>query len=154
MEIIATWISAIATAVGALAAVAAVFVAYFQLTNLNDTLRINSLMAVLQLEAELNARKEKVDEVAGKIKQLNLTKPEDIELIKVLGEEMNGYLENWINSADRLAFCILKKYVPERDWKTEYRPYFTGLINEHVQFFQANSHYTNILDLHNKWKRE
>lgn len=148
------WVTAIATIVGALAAIAAVAVAYWQLNNLNQTLRMNGLMAVLQMEVDMNARKQRVDDLAAEIKKENAKQAPDLQLIRILGEQMNGCLESWLNSADRLAFCILKRYLPERDWRVEYRTYFFELVRDHEAKFRANSLYTNILDLNGKWQRE
>ena len=146
--------SAIGSCLAALAAITAVVVAYWQLSNLNKTLRMNALTVVLQLEAELNARKEKVDEVASRVRAECATEEPKQELVAIWESEMEGYLENWLNSADRLAFCISRGYLPERDWKTEYRNYFAGLIRDHTGHFGPASIYTNIIDLNDKWKRE
>ena len=148
------WFSAIATAIAAAAAVAAVWVAYWQLGNLSGALRMSTLNVVLQLESEMNARKEKVDEAAKKVRMEVEANGGESTLAPILVDYMNGCLETWLNSADRLAYCILKGYLKERDWRAEYRAYFAQLIQDHSTFFGPSTIYTNLLDLNNKWKRE
>lgn len=151
---IASVVSAISAAVAAGAAVAAVVVASKQLEKLNNTLRMNGLMAVLQLEADMTARKMRVDDLAAEIRKEDSKISPNAALITILGDQMNGYLENWLNASDRLAYCILKRYLPERDWRAEYRPYFAELVCDHAPKFGPGSLYTNIIDLNNKWQRE
>ncbi|MEZ6056240.1 MAG: hypothetical protein R3C01_06005 [Planctomycetaceae bacterium] len=148
------WLTAVATAIGAIATVAGVIIAFIQLRNLNSTLSMSVLSAVLQLEAEMNARKEKVDSVASAIRREGIAKSPNERLVEILKDELDGYLENWLNAADRLAYCIKKGYLPERDWRVEYREYFLGLVRDHEQYFGASTIYTNILDLNNRWRRE
>ncbi len=148
-------IQTIATCVAALAAIAAVFVAWWQLGNLNKTLRMNALTVVLGLESEMNMRKMKVDEVATDIRRLDCEDNENnSKLIGILSDYMEGLLENWLNCADRLAYCIKQGYLADKDWKIEYREYFNDLVKDHPDKFRADTIYTNLLDLNNKWKRE
>ena len=150
---LAAWVAAIATAVAAIAAIAAVAVAYWQLSNLNESLKMSALTVVLQLESEMNARKEKVEEASAKVRIEAETVGTQSCQLPILVDTMNGYLENWLNSADRLAYCISKKYLKERDWKSEYRDYFQKLVQDHSQYFGPATIYTNLLDLNNEWRR-
>jgi hypothetical protein len=76
-----------------------------------------------------------------------------MKVIDALERELDGYVENWLNAADRLAFCILKGYLEERDWASEYRPYFANLVRKHRDQFGPDTIYTNIKDLHDRWAR-
>jgi len=150
----AEWTTAYATVAAALAAIAATAIAYWQLSNLNKTLRMNALTVVLQLESEMNSRKQRVEEYAAQLRiEAEGEKPND-RVVAILSDELNGYLENWFNSSDRLAFCILKGYLAERDWKAEYRQYFADMVRSHEDSFGPGSIYTNVIDLNHKWKRE
>jgi hypothetical protein len=154
MSEVPNWISAISTAAAALTAIIAVILAYKQLGNLNKTLAMNVLSAVLQLESEMNARKERVDAVSAAIRKEGIKSKPNKALIEILGDELDGYLENWLNASDRLAYCIINGYLPERDWRVEYRQYFDKLVVDHESRFGAGTLYTNIVDLNHKWKRE
>ena len=112
----ATWLTAIAAVVTATVAVIALEVAWRQLTNLGNTLRLNSLSAVLQIEADMNGRKERVDEVTERILRLGEITDTNRKEAEVLQDTLNSRLENWFNAVDRLAFCVLREYVPEKDW--------------------------------------
>jgi hypothetical protein len=146
-------IMAWAAVAGVIVALLGVLVAWWQLRNLNTTLRMNSLGVVLQLESEMNARKAKADEIAFKIRQESLAENANIKLLDVLNGHLNGCLENWLNAADRLAFCILQGYFADKDWKTEYRGYFADLVKTHPEKYGPGSIYTNTLDLHHRWQR-
>lgn len=147
----ATWVAALATFVMAVVAVIALIVAWRQLTNLGNTLRLNSLSAVLQIEADMNARKERVDEVTEKICSGEGT---DANRTDVLQDALDSRLENWFNAVDRLAFCVLREYVPEKDWCVEYRDYISNIVIHHAKFFLPGSRYRNIIDLNNRWQRQ
>lgn len=150
----ADMVGAVGGVLAALAAGAGVAVAWYQLNNLNKALRMSGLMAVLQLESELNARKEKVDELSAKIRELGLAGEKKHELLVIVTDQYKGILENYFNAADRLAFCILKEYVPQKDWKAEYREYFNNIIKGHEGRFGPASPYKNVIDLNNRWQRE
>jgi len=150
----AAWVEAVATVIGAIAAIAAVFVAYRQLSNLNTTLRMSVLAAVLQLESEMNARKRAVDEAACQVSTECAKSKRNEKAIQALTGKMEGLLESWLNAVDRFAYCIRHGYLAERDWKSEYREMFFGLVRDHPEKFGPQSVYTNIIDLTAKWKRE
>jgi hypothetical protein len=150
----ASWVSAISTGLAAIAAIIAVLVAFWQLRNLNRTLRVNGLMAVLQLESEINSRKERSDDAVAELERECAREPVDVELVRIVRDQVVGCTENWLNAVDRLAFCILKGYIPERDWKAEYRDYITDLVWRFEPNFRADTWYRNILELHGKWARE
>lgn len=134
-----------------LGAIAAVVVAYWQLKELNKTLKMTGLAAVLSLEAEMNNRRVALDECYLRISQVNPT-PETTA--KVHDDLLQSAIQNHLNAADRLAFCINKGYFPEREWRAEYRDYFANLVKQHEDKFGASTPYRNLKDLHNKWQRE
>jgi hypothetical protein len=77
--------------------------------------------------------------------------PQDRGLTKRIGldfndrwlliDHMNACLENWLNAADRVAFCILRGYRVDKDWKTEYRGYFVELVKAHQDKYGPGSIY-------------
>lgn len=138
----------------ALSAIGAVAVAYWQLRNLDNTLKTNGLMAVLQLEAEMNSRNLLVNEASNRIRSERANENPNREYILAQGDLLESYVENWLNAADRLAYCIREGYLAERDWKREYRPYFQNLVKTHESKFGPGTLYRNILHLNNKWHDE
>lgn len=148
----ATWIGVIAGCVVAITAVVALAVAWRQLINLGSTLKISSLNTILDIEAQMNARKEKVDTRVEDIQRAGVTLSK--EQAKLEQDALDSRLENWFNAVDRLAFCVLRNLVPEKDWRVEYRDYINNIVVHHNKSFQVGSRYRNILDLNSKWQRE
>jgi hypothetical protein len=144
----AEYVTAWATVVGAIAAIAAVAVANGQLKNLADSFRMSGLAAVLTMESEMNSRAEKMDEFSFRI-QLALSEQRlSDEQIESHKERLLQLTDAYLNSVDRLAFCILKGYLPERDWRAEYEVLINGLIagpNRARDF-------DNIVKLYSKWQ--
>lgn len=145
--------SNIASLISVLVAAGALIVAWKQLSKLSNDLRMNSLMAVLEIESEMNSRKEKVDNLISKIKTLELEGKLTNDLKDILKDDLNCALENWFNSVDRLAYCILKEYLEDRNWRSEYRPYIAEIVENNESFFGPGSKYTNIIDINERWKR-
>jgi hypothetical protein len=146
---IAAWAAAAIAAIG-------VCVAWRQLSNLNSTLRVTSLTAILQLETDINARKERAIEVAEELREFHSHGQPAVGYqrdLSHLTDKLTVRLENWFNAVDRLAFCILKDYVPEKDWRAEYRQEIADIISSHPELFGPDSRYHNIKDIHARWQR-
>jgi hypothetical protein len=72
-------------------------------------------------------------------------------------ERANGMLdltkENYLNAADWLCHSILKGYLRDRDWRSEYRQYFQEMWWDYAdEVFDSKSPYSNIRELGVKWK--
>lgn len=147
----ATWIAAISTLCTALAAIATAWIAYYQLSKLNETLRMNTLSIGLDLERAITERKQKAEHQASVLREERHKNSPDAYL-KILEEELDGYLEDWFNAVDRLAYCIRKDYLPGDEWKSEYQIYIATLVKDHRDFFDGDSSYRNILFLHLEWQ--
>lgn len=150
----ADWVNAIATVATTIVALYGVLVAKRQLSGLRDTLRTDSLMAVLTIESELAGRQEKCAEISRLIKRLSAQQNFDQVEMKILQEWLDAAVENWLNALERLCFCINKGYVTEKDWRAEYRKYIEDAISNHEPFFRADTRYPNTLHLHKKWQAE
>lgn len=144
---VAEWVAGVATA-------AAVFVAYWQLSGLNSSLRMNGLVAILQLEADLHSRMSRMTEISARIEEEGAKAKPNNKRILALNRHLEASIEQYLNAVDRIAFCIKKNFVPERDWRAEYRTFIADAIKNYPQFFGADSIYCNILDIHKKWSRE
>lgn len=130
----------------------AVGLAAQQLKGLIKQLKQSNFSALLTLEIEMNARKQRVDEAARAVRKLGITKNNvDPEEIVIAYEFLEGCMEDWLNLADRMAFCILKKYLREKDFKTEYRKYFESFITCYPEFFGRDTIYNNIIALCKRW---
>jgi hypothetical protein len=141
----------IATAIGT---VALAIIAWVQLSKLNASYRISSLMAVLDQEKELKNRKTLMDDTAFTIRELTVQNPLPVLQLQLLQSKLEIEVENYLNSIDRLAYCIKNDYFPERDWKREYRGLFTQVAQTFPDKFSLNSPYINFIDLQEKWRRK
>jgi hypothetical protein len=135
----AEWLTARATVVGAVAAIAAVAVANGQLKNLVVSFRISGLAAVLTMEAEMTTRADKLDEFSFRVQLAVSENKIPDEQIELYAKRIAQLTDNYLNSVDRLAFCILKGYLPEKDWRGEYEPIVNGLISGPEEIKEARS---------------
>lgn len=95
----------IATAIGT---VALAIIAWVQLSKLNASYRINSLMAVLDQEKELKNRKTLMDDTAFSIRELAAQNPLPVLQLQLLQSKLEIEVENYLNSIDRLAYIASK----------------------------------------------
>jgi hypothetical protein len=147
------WVTAIASILAVIVAFFGLVVANKQLGGLRKSLQMNSLMAVLAIETELSSKKEKCDEVATALKRAR-TQSVDSREVEILSRSLDSAVENWLNTMERLCFCIGKGYVSEKDWRAEYRQYIAEAIRSQSHSFQAGTPYKHILRLHEKWSAE
>ncbi|MCR5861775.1 hypothetical protein LRS05_06320 [Flavobacterium sp. J372] len=160
------WISAISSAVTTLLTVGILLIAYFQirqikeqLSNMSENQRTNTLMTVLELESELNKRKESFDNVCFDLREYNhqisiSNTLLNLEKLEIVQDKISVAKENYLNSLDRLSYCIIHKYLSDRDWKTEYRDVIFDVVDNHSDCFGVTSRFRNTKKLYEKWKSE
>ena len=166
--LITDWMIAFASTITGVVGIIGVIIALYQISqikkqlengnqelkNTTSQLKNTTLTNILALEAELNDRKEKVDEINNDIEKLNLSNELTEETRNVYSKFHNVAIENWLNSIDRLCFCIKNNYLSEKDWKIEYRDYIINVVRTFEDKFGAASKYKNIVDVNEKWLRE
>ncbi|MGV8815904.1 MAG: hypothetical protein ACOH2D_17525 [Gelidibacter sp.] len=160
------WISAISSALTAIISAGVLYVAYFQikqvkiqLKGLSENQKNSTLMTVLELESELNKRKENFDKANFELREYNLEikkdkKKLDGELLEIYSDKINVAKENYLNSLDRLSYCILHNYLSDRDWRIEYRDIIFEAIDNYQESFGVSSRYRNTIKIYKKWKSE
>jgi len=152
--VISEWIVAASSAIGAAAAVAVVIVAWHQLSSLNRNIRVDGLIGLLQLEAEINDRKQTLVDVAHEITAHSRLpkKDQNSRLLRELEERLKDRTESYLNAVERLCFCIHRGYFPEKEWRAEYREWIATDIEDHEEFFGASTSYTHMVKLHEMWR--
>ena len=136
-------------------------IAFFQLNGLRNSVKHSNLMAIFNIEFELNRRKERLAE----IRKSNLEKitgrdatqltPEEKDLIKSLDIYRKEAYEDYLNVFDRLAYFILKGNFHEEDFRLEYRDMVFDTIElDDEKMFEAGSRYRNLKKLYDKWKEK
>jgi len=160
------WISAISSALTTIISGGVLWVAYFQikqvkkqLKGLAENQKNSTLMTVLELESELNKRKESFDKANFELREYNLEIKKDKknlnkDLLEIYIDKINVAKENYFNSLDRLSYCIIHEYLSDRDWRTEYREIIFDAVDKYEESFGVSSRYRNTIKIYDKWKNE
>lgn len=149
MEVsIADWITAVAS-------MSAVLIAWYQLSDMANSLRNSQLSNALHLESEISSRRQDFLALIEKI-QIEKAKGTDAAKVRtgIYQALLDSHLENYLNVLDRLAFCIRRGFLVEKDWRSEYRDVFKETISSYSEYFGSDTRYHNILELSRKWKDE
>jgi hypothetical protein len=144
-------IQALSSIITTLLGIIALIFAVRQISQITAQLKISALTNVLSLEAEMNQRKEKLDSINHEIGILHIEGKLSEKIKEIYENKQDAIIENWLNSVDRLCFCILRNYFPEKDWKVEYRDFVKEIIQSFEYKFRADTKYPNILELNKKW---
>lgn len=149
----AEFITAAGTVLAAIAAVVGVAVAWVQLRGIKQSLNMSSLMAVLEIETQMNERKVHFDQCSAAVKQGRLDAlSNDAMLIRA--SLFESAKENYFNAMDRLCYCILRGYLEDKDWRAEYRDAIHNVIKGFPDNFNEASPFRNIKQLNSKWQSE
>jgi hypothetical protein len=143
-----TYANFIATSVSALATLGLAFIGYIQLQKIAKS---GVLDTVLKLESELSARKQKLSAIAAQIDFESSKSNPNQNKINAFIPYMDTALENYLNALDRLAFCILNQYIPDREWKTEYKTVIIFAVTRNKSKFSIDTSYNNIAKLYKRW---
>jgi hypothetical protein len=166
MDSTTDWISAISSSMTMLISGGVLWVAYHQikqvkkqLKGLSENQKNSTLMTVLELESELNKRKENFDKTNFELREYNLEvenskKKLSKELLEIYRDKIDVAKENYLNSLDRLSYCILHDYLSDRDWRTEYRDTIFDAVDSYKENFGVSSRYRNTIKIYDKWKNE
>lgn len=147
--------------VAGLAAIGAVLIAWFQLSNLNKSLNASNLMTIFEIEFELNRRKERLSEIRKENEQLLLKykasgqppTADERQIIKSLDGHRKEAYENYLNVFDRLCYFVLQKKLNEDDFRLEYRDMLFKTIQDDTEkTFDTGTKFRNMVKLYNHWK--
>ena len=145
--------------VTAIISIIALLIAWSQLSNLNKTLNASNLMAIFNIEFELNRRKERLSEIRKKNEEYfqtfsdkKLTQQEK-DYVKILDGDRKEATENYLNVFDRLCYFVLNKKLDEADFKLDYRDMLFRTIQEDKEnTFNSSTRFRNMIKLYDKWK--
>lgn len=153
-QIYPQWISAIGDIITGIGTLSLFAIAWWQLSKLNSSNKTSLLMTIIEIESEITKRKVALNDSALELEEYSLQAGISLAKISIMQRRLNSSTEDYLNSIDRLAYCILKNYFPERNWKKEYRNLFNQVVQNFPEKFGLNSTYVNIIDLQEKWRRE
>jgi len=113
--------------------------------------KINSLKIVLEIETQMNSRKLEFDKASTKIREANLQAVPDNQM-EIPQDYFNSTKESYFNVLDRLCYCIIKDYIQDRNWRTEYRNMIKDTIDTYESDFNVASPYRNMIKINIKWQ--
>ena len=163
---ITDWISAVSAVFSTLISACVLWVAWYQikqvklqLKNLAEGQKNSTLMTVLELESEMNKRKENLDSCNFDLRQygidINSSEKElNEDTLELFKDKIKVALENYLNALDRLSYCVIHNYLSDRDWKTEYRDILFDAVDNYTECFGVSSRFWNTKRLYEKWKSE
>ncbi|MBG6016828.1 hypothetical protein I5F00_08470 [Proteus mirabilis] len=118
--------------------------------------RINRLNSLLTLEAQIAERRQELSSAGIALGRFSDKDKSD----KTIKEEFNAAelrfneaTQMYLNGLDRLCFCVLKGYLDDINMRVEYQTIIASAVKDYPERFNQDSLYTNIIDVHNKWKR-
>lgn len=131
----------------------AIFPALYALFQLISQVKISRLNTLLLLEQDMSQRRDRLSTAATKLKEIEgseeyKTNPKALEPFILLFNEAR---ENYLNSLDRLCFCIIKNAFEEKDIRPDYRDVLKQAISDFKDQFGPGTSFRHILSLHNKW---
>lgn len=114
--------------------------------------RLEHLKVVLEIETQMNERKLELDKASKEVRQYDLRNDKSEEAEEILSDFYESAKENYLNSLDRLCFCIDKKYLEDKDWRVEYRNALLQAIQMFPEDFAEASPYKNIKKVNSLWQ--
>jgi hypothetical protein len=147
------WWSSAGTWVGALAALIAAVVAWFQLGGLRDSQRTANIVAIIQVEADLAVAKRQLDAVALSVTEsLKKGRGKDKELAE---SRLRVAAEDYFNILDRICWLAIHGQLNEIDWKEDYQGMIENAVVSISKVFEnkdyVKTHYKNIAAVHKLW---
>lgn len=76
------------------------------------------------------------------------------DCIEIYLDDLEAAKENYFNVLDRLCYCILKNYIKDRDWKSEYNDLIKDTVCSNESYFGTGTYYKSIKKLYEKWNEE
>jgi hypothetical protein len=114
---------------------------------------IGQLNALLVLEQDMSRRRDRLGEIATQLEHLQKSAAynADPSILDPVIRQFNEGRENYLNSLDRLCFCVLRNKFSDDELRSDYRDVVKQAIVDSPEQFGAASSFRNILKLHNKW---
>ena len=154
-------LSYLGTVISSFVAVFGVSIALFQINGLKKSINYSNLTTILNIEFELNRRKERLADMRQNIfNKINgrtevQIKDDEKEVIRLLDGTRSEAYEDYLNLFDRLSYFILNGKLNENDFRLEYREMlFDTIENDDEEMFTGTTRYRNMLKLYNRWKEK
>lgn len=115
---------------------------------------LSTLNTVLTLEENVRRGRERLASATNEVNKLSANQnPSKVE-VDFVGKSLNEAIENYLSSLDRLCACIRRNYVPEDEYRRDYREGIKTTIRNYASHFGPGNPYINIVKLNDKWSEE
>lgn len=128
------------------------WIAWLQLGKIINNQKVYAVKLVLELENRVNKYKSVLDSKNFKIKEILDKSKKNEKSLEILTQARNIAKEDYFNALDRLCFCLVKGYLPEAEWKIEYKDMIINVVEKNADMFALNSPHTNIKKVYEKLK--
>lgn len=135
------------------AALIALWLAYWNGHDKSKASKRSDLTTILQIEISTQSLRLNVSHAQLQLNLENAKRAPNRLIVEAHEAELRTCVMLFLSNADRLAFCLLQNYLPESQWRAEYRNFFSRIIHEFPDHFGASCIYRNIRDLHDRWQR-
>jgi hypothetical protein len=114
---------------------------------------IDQLNALLILEQDMSGRRARLVEIHVDLDRIQKSEAykTDTTILEPIIRQFNEAQENYLNSLDRLCFCILRGKFSDDELRADYRDVVKRAIEDFPTHFTAASPFRNVLKIHNKW---
>lgn len=131
----------------------------YQIHRMTKANSISSVAALLQIESSLSQNRQRIDQAAVAMAHLTARRQSGVTVqpaeIEACTMEMNGAIQNYLNSLDRLCACILRDILREDHAKQDYRDLINAAIaNYKDEFDTVIGRYYHILKLRDRWREK
>lgn len=158
MEDLCVYIEPVTSVLTTLAACFGVWIAKKNLGTISESLnlsvknqKLDHLKVVLEIETQMNSRKLEFDKASKSVREADADNIAENKF-EILSDYFESAKESYLNSLDRLCFCIDKEYIEDKDWRVEYRNAIQNVITEFPDDFNEASPYKNIKNINRLWQ--
>jgi len=151
--------SATGSMLSAIAAFVAIIAVWYQISQVRKSLDDSNIMKVLEIEFELNRRRERSSDLKMEIIKNTKDKlkidysQEEIQAFKDSLAFYDASYENYLNCLDRMCFFIIRGSFSEIDFREDYKKTLDIIVNseDFNEKFNGQANYKNIVRLQQKW---
>jgi uncharacterized membrane protein YfbV (UPF0208 family) len=114
---------------------------------------IGQLNALLAIEQDMSRRRDRLSELGTKVQSVKES-PEykaNAAILEIVISQYNESKENYLNSLDRLCFCILRGKFSEDELRADYREVIRRAITDFKDDFGTGTAFRNVRKVYERW---
>ena len=106
---------------------------------------ISTLGALIEIENQIQSNR---DLLAKASVNVTMASEGDLDSARLY---FNQCIEMYLNSIERLCFCIIKGHFDTNDMRREYKSVIEGAMNEHKDYYSQTTKYRNTVKIYHQW---